>query len=240
MTETLLKTQQAIGGDGWTPAKETWTYSSSDDPTYVITVPSDATTKYSPGMRVKLTDSGTQYFIITAVTSTTITLYGGTDYDLSTGTITEPYFSSFKAPFGFPLDVTKWQVLVEDTSSNSQSSPGGGTWYNPGSVSIDIPIGVWDVSYHASIRLDRASAAPINLFSTLSTANNSESDKDFSSYNLGNTTLLGDTIYLEKELSLSTKDTYYLNIKTDQASTTTIAIRGDQSTTIIRAVCAYL
>ena len=52
-----------------------------------------------------------KYFIITGVGyasgSTVLTLYGGTDYDLASSPIIEPYFSAAKAPFGFPLDESK-------------------------------------------------------------------------------------------------------------------------------------
>jgi hypothetical protein len=39
--------------------------------------------------------------------STTLKLYGGTDYDLANSPIIEPYFSMAKAPYGFPLDEAK-------------------------------------------------------------------------------------------------------------------------------------
>jgi len=72
--------------DGWRAAGETWTYASADDPTFTFTISGDKTSKYSPGMRIKLTQTTVKYFIITAVSysapNTTVTVYGGTDYDL--------------------------------------------------------------------------------------------------------------------------------------------------------------
>jgi hypothetical protein len=112
---------------GWSKVQETWSYASADAPTFVMTVPAGATAKYSPGMRVKLTQStgGTKYFIITAVASTSITLYGGTDYTLNNEAITAPYYSTQKAPFGFPLSAAKWSVRVTNTSSASQTASDG-------------------------------------------------------------------------------------------------------------------
>ena len=108
---TTLATSESIKnfvGNGWTPALETWTYASADDPTYTFTISGDLTDKYSAGMRIKLTQTTAKYFIITKVAysspNTTITVYGGTDYDLANATITNPYYSVVKAPQGFPLD----------------------------------------------------------------------------------------------------------------------------------------
>ena len=46
-----------------------------------------------------------KYFIVTGVgyssPNTTLTLYGGTDYDLANSPIIEPYFSMAKAPMAF-------------------------------------------------------------------------------------------------------------------------------------------
>jgi hypothetical protein len=75
---------------------------------------------------------GDQVFIITGVSysspSTTLSLYGGTDYDLANSAIIEPYFSMAKAPYGFPLDEAKWRVESLVTSDSSQASPVAGTW----------------------------------------------------------------------------------------------------------------
>jgi hypothetical protein len=99
--------------NGWIPAGETWTYNSADDPTYTFTISGDKTDKYSAGMRIKLTQTTAKYFIITKVAysspNTTITVYGGTDYDLANAAITSPYYSTQKAPQGFPLNPTNGQ-----------------------------------------------------------------------------------------------------------------------------------
>ncbi len=59
MTQTLLKSQQAFGGDGWQPANETWTYASAT----TITVPSGAASKYAKGDKIKLTQTTVKYFL---------------------------------------------------------------------------------------------------------------------------------------------------------------------------------
>jgi hypothetical protein len=169
------------GIDGWTPAGETWTYASADAPTYTFTISGDKTTKYYPGMRIKLTDAAAvKYFIITKVAygapNTTITVYGGTDYTLAGGAISLPYYSMLKAPAGFPTSPIKWTVEVTDAQIRSQSSPVVGTWYNLGTILISIPIGIWWVSY--ACLPEAVGTTLISVYVSLSTANNSESDTD--------------------------------------------------------------
>lgn len=253
---TALATQQSIKAytdsfhTGWVPAGETWTYASADDPTFTFTVAGvDLTTKYSAGMRIKLTQTTVKYFIITAVafsTDTTITVYGGTDYDLANEAITSPYFSTQKAPQGFPLDPTKWTVEATDTSTRTQSSPTQNTWYNLTGASISVPIGCWRVSYLTALQPYREGVTQVSGQSTLSTANNSESDVDFSSYVGANgasgTIWAVDNVYKEKFLTLAAKATYYLNIRftASTGGTWQISTQNSLSKMIIRAVCAYL
>lgn len=240
-----IKDGRVVAWDGWMPAEETWTYASADAPTYVITVPSDATTKYSPGMRLKLTHGGsTKYFIVTAVAETALTLYGGTDYTLSDSAITNPYYSTQKAPLGFPLDPSKWAVTLNVTETKTQSSPTAGVWYNVGSLSIDFPIGIWRVWYNAFISFQASSVYLGSVLLTLSTTNNSESDPYFTTeiafahQTSGRTNMFGN-VSREKTLSLASKTTYYINMKTFDPSLTSIKLWGDLPSTF-QAVCAYL
>ena len=164
---------------GWQTGPGTWTYSSADSPTFVLTTSVDLSSFIGVGARIKLTQSTVKYFIVTAISGTTITLYGGTDYTLTSGAITLPYFSIMKAPLGFPLDPLKWGVYVTDTSSRLQASPSSGTVYNPGTtnVQISVPIGSWKFGYEVNAYVNNDTATDTNNMSTsLSTANNSHSD----------------------------------------------------------------
>jgi len=234
---------------GWIEADETWTYASADDPTFTITVPSGAASKYSAGMRIKLTNTAVKYFIITKVTDTVLTVYGGTDYNLVDAAITSPYYSCMKAPQGFPLNPDKWTVEVTDTTLNTQSNPTSGTWYNTGSISIDIPIGVWNVEYFCQIGCYSANEIiDMKVWSTLSTANNSESDGEFTTairtlaehVPTSNTLGVWGLAHKSKILNLTTKDTYYLNSKTTNDNVSNLYIDGQDGDLIIRAVCSYL
>jgi hypothetical protein len=247
-TGKLLKdggapTAGGLSADGWAAA-DALTYAASDAPTYTVTCAGDQTGKYSPGMRIKLTDSTVKYFIITAVaytSSTTLTLYGGTDYTLSGGAITSPYYSSAKAPIGFPLSPAKWTVEVTDTTQRAQSSPGGTTWYNLGSISISVPIGVWHVDYTVVMEAYKSTATTSDMRITLSTANNSESDSQLTAlYKVTNATDAYFTMGKRKVISAAAKTAYYLIFGTASSGPTDIYLRNDMVPAIIRATSAYL
>lgn len=235
------------GGGWWLPPAGSWTFSSWDSTylTGVITVPSTATTWCTPGMRISLSQTTTKFFIVTAVTATTITVYGGTDYVLANATISNQQYSPWKAPYGFPLDPTKWTVRVTNTTLQSQASPVSLTWYNLGSISINIPIGIWNVSYFAEIGTAKSDGAAMNSFATLSTGTTTESDTDFTSGQEFMATGAGGSenfgnVNKTKVLNLSSGTPYYFNSRTKTTSVATLYNLNDRATLIITAVCAYL
>jgi hypothetical protein len=173
---------------------------------------------------------------------TLITVYGGTDYTLAATAITLPYYSMMKVPFGFPANPTKWMVEIKDTAGRTQATPTQNTWYNiNAALSISIPIGEWLVSYQAIGQLGDSTSTSWAIYLTLSTANNSESDINFTTRISGGAiTDLAISLEKNKYLTLASKTPYYLNIRTVTANLDNMYIRSDVGTTIIRAVCAYL
>jgi hypothetical protein len=241
---------------GWIPANETWTYSSTDDPTGVITVPSDATTKYSVGMRIKFTNGGnTIYGIITAVTSTTITFLHEIDpsdsqalHLMANSAITSPSYSTQNA-FGFPIEKNKWRIKVELVSNYVKSSPSSGVWYNVNALNtITAPIGAWYKSFETYFQAPAGSTSQYSeTYATLSTANNSEIDSEMTDvfrFELDDTT----TSYhravhkvCDKFEVFSSKTPLYLNHKTVSAGTPgDITILNSVRKGIIQLDCAYL
>lgn len=228
--------------NGWQPISATLTYSSADGHTFVASTSADLTGSIDVGMRFKLTQTTTKFFIVTAISSTTITLYGGTDYTLANAAVTAPSFSNVKAPLGFPLDQTKWTETMTDTSDRTQSTPVSGTWYNLGSLSLAIPIGAWGVEWEATSEDGRSTTGDLGHSMTFSTANNSESDRDFTSHARATSALAGFRVthYRRKVLVLAVKTSYFLNIKATNTVDSVSILGATGGTTIIRAVCLYL
>lgn len=203
------------------------TRSSADDPTYVMQFASvDLTSMLSVGMRVKWTQNSTvRYGIITAIsfsTNTLVTLYGGTDYDVddtATYAISGFYYSTMKAPIGFPLDPTKWQVRVTDSTQRGGTTTAS-TWTNHGTTNaqISMPIGAWRVKYSVAMLMDRATAGTdITCKVTLSNANNTEWDSELTSVErwgsavANSADIIEMTFQREKFLVAASKTLLYLN-----------------------------
>ena len=235
---------------GWVAySAVTPTYTSADDPTYTITFASvDLTSIMGVGMKVKFTNNSTTFYgIITAIafsTNTVVTLYGGTDYDVANSAISAFYYSTVKAPLGFPLDPTKWMVRVTNGSDALQASPTSGTWYNPGTTSsqISLPIGSWNVRAIATMYTNLNSGTTINAHASFSTSASAETVTDMTHrmYSIGPTA--GSANFFKyKTITVASKTLYYLIAKTAVANTGNVGfINSDDGDSVLEAVSAYL
>ncbi|MDQ3004342.1 MAG: hypothetical protein M3R47_03020 [Chloroflexota bacterium] len=242
----------ALRQDGWILAVSTWSYSSVDGVTGVISVNADVTGLIGLGYKIGIVQTTQKYAIVTKVGAfsggvTLLTCYFGTDYTLANAAITVPKYSPVKAPFGFPMDQDKWTITLSDTTNATQASPTANTWYNLGSLSFAVHIGVWRVPYELAMEVVTTLAAATNVGYrvTLSTANNSESDSGMTSVKTSAMPVITGGIdrtsfHREKLLALTSKTTYYLNGLTGSSGTSSISLRGDVIATTVKAVCAYL
>lgn len=230
--------------DGWIDANETWTYATAS----TITVPAGAAAKYAVGDRIKLTQTTAKYFIVTVVADTLLTVYGGTDYTVADAAISANYYSHCKSPVGFPVDPLKWTVSLYSTTLRQTGTPTTNTWYN--AETLTIPIGSWRVFYSAALGARDNAAVVLITEATLSTANNSESDAQFTctvyvdagvgaDASLSFSTSIGK----EKHLLLAASTAYYLNYRVinPAANVDYVQIGLTEGTeTYIKAVCSYL
>ena len=244
------------GRDGWQLANETWTYATSDSPTFTVTAPGTLTSKYNAGMRAKLTSGGSvQYYLMSAdptvaAGSSTLTLYGGTAYTLGTGAITSNFYSFQKAPQGFSMNPTFWTVSLTHAVDSNQTNPTSNVWYNQGGAQnqVSIPIGVWFVRGKAPIKADNSGNTGLTtLAAALSTSGTTNSDNELvtEEYMLPpNSNATSKVLYFSgKTLALTTKTTYNLISKVYFAagSVTTFYIFGNSGAGVyINFISAYL
>jgi hypothetical protein len=189
----------------------------------------------------------TEYGIVTAAsfsTNTTLTVQVPEGSAIPTsGGVSAISYSQNRAPFGFPASAGQWVLEYLSGKQVSQSSPAQNTWYNAmtgGANYTTLPIGSWRVRFDASVYNSTPTGAS-DIFATLSTTNNSETDPDFTTRTATNGTGGAQQfVSREKDLALTSATTYYLNIKTSISGSTTIYILSDQSNTAIRAWCNYL
>lgn len=93
--------------DGWIPVSDSWAYASST----TITVPSDATTKYKAGDKIKLVQSATtKYFDVVSVASTVLTVRGVTTETVANSAISDIYYSKVETPQGY-TPTPFWQEI---------------------------------------------------------------------------------------------------------------------------------
>lgn len=92
-----------VGADGWIDdTAETWTYVSASS--FKITG-TNVTAKYTPGTRVKLTQTTVKYFVVTSSsfsTDTTVNITAGSDYTLSNAAVSANFHSYELNPQGYP------------------------------------------------------------------------------------------------------------------------------------------
>src|SRR5574344_1152603 len=238
---------------GWISADETWTYSSVDDPTGVITIVGDKTGKYSLGMRIKFTNGGNViYGIITKISysspNTTLTFLHEINPSTSTAlhlmansAITNNYYSSMKAPYGFPMNQSKWTIYLSSANNDTITSPTSGTLYNVASLSKVIPIGDWNISYEGALFVDRATSGTCNFVSFLSESSSS-SVNAICQINVETTPVTNSVIFAKNNsfYSTTTKKTLYIIGKTLVSGISRILLNGVVAPTKIVAVCTYI
>lgn len=253
-----------IGGDGapidttpssgWIPGSGTWTCISTDSPIFNVSINNNATGTIGIGNKIWGIQSGNnKYSIVHGVgitgSTTYLNLYGGTDFSLVTGSFTSPFYSREKAPFGFPLARSKWTVSISNTGRCTKNTPSANTWYGDTGLSatgpsISVPIGAWNGFLKGVLQSSDTTVTDYNCYMTLSNASNSESDSDntvfvaltvpsgtYKIFNIGAVSI---------SVAVTSKTTYYLNIKTSTATADSIEIRGDVVPTIIKLTSDYL
>lgn len=109
---------KASADTGWREVTDSWTYASAT----TITVPTDATTKYSVGDKIRITNSTVKYFYITAVAATTLTITGGTSYTLANAAISDVSYSKAATPFGFPHVMNFTPAYAQLTVGNATNT----------------------------------------------------------------------------------------------------------------------
>lgn len=234
---------------GWVATGESWTFSSwtSASRIGVATVPSDATTKYTPGMRVRFsqTTGGTKYGIITYVTSTTLTIFFPSGVTFTNETITSPVYSSIKVPYGFNTDPSVWELTYGVTSNTATNVGSFNNWVNPGGANVSVGPGAWKVSIRGSMTQVNSSASGQFSRAGIGTTNNSVVDNDCfqTTYvRTGSTSSGAIPFSLEKYFVNTSATTYYMNATAETGAGTVQVgfLGGINGNALLKALCAYL
>lgn len=193
----------------------------------------------------------TKYFLVSSHPTYTsgnsfFTVYGGTDYVLRNATITTPSVSIAKSPVGLPTEKSKWTEMFTDAVTRSQAAPTTATWYNVGTSKLDVPIGDWSLYYFVNAGTTRASTTSQDMWTTLATINNGETDTDMGAYSsvapLPSNTSLGINVphTRQKDLTLKAKTTYYLNMQAKNFNSDSLLYSNTVGRCVIKSVSTLL
>lgn len=238
---------------GWNYGQETWEYVSVDNPTGVIKTNGDVRSRYSLGIKIKMTNnSNIIYGFVTKLdfdgTNTFLTFLHEINpstnqalYLLNNSTISAFYYSFMKSPLGFPSNPKSWSIKVT-IASGSQSNPSTNVWYNISDVTVNFPIGTWYVNYKIMLKSTKSVSTDFTTcYFSLSTSKTATSNDEFTS--IQGTKLTNDiycVLSLQTVLQVNTKTPYYAICKTDQANATIIQYASWVGTSFIELRCAYL
>lgn len=217
---------------------------------YVITGTGDLTSTLQEGMKVKLTQTTDKFFYVTKVTYssplTYIYLFGGTDYEMSSETITNPHYSINHLPYGFPaVNSGKWTISLT-SSASAACTPSANEWWNLNSLWIIKPIGTFKLSYLARLYGSSANSNySFAMSSTLSSnplaSSNNEATFMQSIYFAGAATNAGEIQTRGELFGTGNSLAYYL---LEQSPTrwnvlSSLSLRGDWTPTILSATVGY-
>lgn len=112
-----------------------------------------------------------EYGFVTKVSYTapnsTITLFTGNAHTVPNMALTAPYYSTQKAPFGFPIAPSKWRLRCTMRSQISRSYASGTAPYYRLGVPLRIPTGDWRVNFNAEIGASTSVAAGFDIRATI-------------------------------------------------------------------------
>lgn len=177
--------------------------------------------------------------IVTDVTSSTVTLQTPIGYGVPLDTITDVYYSSQSAPYGFPKDRELWDLQLISLANYSTTS----TSWGSSNLQLSVPQGGWTIGWDATLYSQRASTTFTDSFFSLSESTSSVSNEAletriYSSGATGTITLFSNA-HRSYEYTLSVMTPFYLIYKVS-GSSMTARFSGDSGATVIYARFIYL
>jgi len=91
----------------------------------------------------------------------------------TSGGVSAVAYSTQAVPYLFPRDSGRWEV---ESLSNDNTSSITGSWTNPGSFRITVPVGSWTISPAVTIRATRTTGSGVNVAGALSESTSAISD----------------------------------------------------------------
>ena len=186
------------------------------------------------------------YFIVMAITPSTITLQAANGCTLSTtaSTLSAFHYATVSNPYGFPGQRDKWQIITR-FDAGAVTVPTAGVVYNLGSLRLSIPSGEWSIGFNGTIYYAAAASNTGICRVALSTSASAlPTDKRFltatyvSASGASSSAIIKETSISLLPVSLSAQTPYYL-VGYSQNTIQEITLRTE-APTVITAENAYL
>lgn len=192
--------------------------------------------------------NATEYAIITKVTASTITVFTGTDYGIPLLTLSTPYYSTQKSPFGFVADQGKWIVAATSPTQRTFTA----TTYSTLTDNIYVPIGAWTIGFKGMITASPASnpGSPRQSYVTLSDVALSGTSVTYDELTM---VVAGKPGVAATDMTVSATARVQLSVNITSATTYTLygranagaptnngALEGTTTPTVMKALCAYV
>lgn len=238
---------------GWNFTNCDWACISTQNKIYTISTVGDKSSLFSPGMRVRLVQSSVvSYYIIISVSyssgNTHLDLFSGNGVGISSGSISDVYYSRDKAPVGFPLDPRKWSIRSESNIDIYKNNPEIYVWYYFGSnTCINLPKGLWRLRYSVLANMYDADTSQIRMSINSALSENQSSvtipDSLARMYiEMNSTGAKYCEFYISREVIFEQDASGYIYLlgRTRADGVDYLRWRGVFKPTVIEAECAYL
>lgn len=246
LTSPTINTPTISLWDGW-DERTVGDYSYAS--TTTINTSSDKTGEIQAGDKIKIvTAGGTFYFFVTAITSSAITVYGGTDYTVPNATFTQFAISRVKAPFGFPLSEDKWTITTSTLSLITISSPSG-TGEVSSNLRITLPTGRWRLRGKLDAQIENTAKdfTSVVVYASSDTGSTAMTEQltgrigNRLEYTSGNSVLTVNNIVFEDEVGVSSPTGVRVYYTVESGTPTYFRVRASTlCPSLVTATIAYL
>jgi hypothetical protein len=180
-----------------------------------------------------------EYGIITAVTSSTITVFTGNSNTIPNQTLNSPQYAISKNPYGFPGASTNWRVdsIYRTGTTDTVTSS---TYKNVLSAKLSVPTGIWKIWYAGSLMSSTTNSVAYAILSLNSASATGIFTRSWSELYSSAGTTFGKA-YADDTYSPTTQTPVYVNLGGNASMTVGWDVNNAVGTSLyITAECAYI
>lgn len=189
--------------------------------------------------------NATEYGIVMAnsfSTNTTLTVQVPEGYSLPTsGGIGTVSYSTQKTPYGFISDESKWTLTTISRGSNiNNGASTGDTYYNVGSMSLSVPVGVFKLTANINVQATMGAATSHGAAAAIGSSAGNSKDVAQATGAYSASADVRASCYMNAFVRPTTATSYYINIASVDQNATNLYLVGATQDCILTAECTYV